>query len=273
MSERTPRLDLPFLMPAQAQKHVTVNEALARLDILVQAAVLSRALGDQPDTPLEGDGYIPPSNATGADWSTRSLGTLMVFHEGVWTAIPPWAGLGVYVRDEGVSLVHDGAGGGPLHDQIRQLDHQQGLGVGAASDAYNRVVIKSSGVLMTAEESGTGDLRLAMNKAGSAATASLLFQSDWSGRAEIGLAGEDSLTVKVSEDGNTWREAMRVDPLDGEIRVEGLSVRSDRLTLTRSLTPASASAPGQVGQMGWDSDHVYVCVAPDQWRRAALADW
>ena len=66
---------------------------------------------------------------------------------------------------------------------------------------------------------------------------------------------------------------MRVVPLDGEIRVEGLSVRSDRLTLTRSLTPASASAPGQVGQMGWDSDHVYVCVAPDQWRRAALADW
>ena len=39
MAERTPRLDLPWLMPAQAQKHVTVNEALARLDILVQAAV------------------------------------------------------------------------------------------------------------------------------------------------------------------------------------------------------------------------------------------
>ena len=33
---RSPALDLPYLMPTQAQKHVTVNDALSRLDALVQ---------------------------------------------------------------------------------------------------------------------------------------------------------------------------------------------------------------------------------------------
>ncbi len=34
MSENSPLLDLPLIQPAQAQKHVTHNEALERLDVL-----------------------------------------------------------------------------------------------------------------------------------------------------------------------------------------------------------------------------------------------
>ena len=49
---RTDNLFLP--LPAareQAQKHVTVNEALARLDAVVQLAVLSRGLTAPPARP------------------------------------------------------------------------------------------------------------------------------------------------------------------------------------------------------------------------------
>jgi len=273
MTDRTPRLDLPFVMPAQAQKHVTVNEALARLDILVQAAVLSRTQTTQPASPSEGDGYVLPDAPEGVDWALHAPGRLLVFHEGVWTAIAPWAGLGVYVHDEGLSLVHDGTDWRPLSDQIRQLDHQDGLGVGASADAYNRVVIKSPSVLMSAEDGGSGDLRLVMNKAVETATASVLFQSGWSGRAELGLAGEDAFSVKVSADGASWREALNVSASDGEVSLEGLKVRSDCLTLAQSRTPVSASASGETGQICWDGGHVYVCVAQNQWRRAALASW
>ena len=42
MSETSARLSLPYLMPSQAQKHVTHNEAVRQLDILVQANVQSR---------------------------------------------------------------------------------------------------------------------------------------------------------------------------------------------------------------------------------------
>lgn len=39
MPDTTANLGLPFILPAQAQKHVTHNEALQRLDVLVQAVV------------------------------------------------------------------------------------------------------------------------------------------------------------------------------------------------------------------------------------------
>lgn len=273
MSERTPRLALPWLMPAQAQKHVTVNEALARLDILVQAVVLSRTQTAQPAEPVEGDGFILTDNASGPAWSEHPAGTLLVFHEGVWTAITPWAGLGVYVRDEALNLAHDGAGWRPVSDQIRQLDQLAGLGVGAVADAYNRVVIKSSGVLMAAEDAGSGDMRLVMNKSATAATTSLLFQSGWSGRAEMGLAGDEAFSVKVSSDGATWREGLRLDPGTGHVSLPGLKVQSDRARILQSHTPASATAPGEAGDICWDGGHVYVCVAQDQWRRAMLSAW
>ena len=43
MSETSPRLDLPYIQPSQAQKHVTHNESLQRLDALVQMTVLALA--------------------------------------------------------------------------------------------------------------------------------------------------------------------------------------------------------------------------------------
>ncbi|WP_306016421.1 DUF2793 domain-containing protein [Oceanicaulis sp. MMSF_3324] len=273
MAERTPRLDLPWLMPAQAQKHVTVNEALARLDILVQAAVLSRVLGAQPDTPSEGEGYILPSSVTGADWAGAPEGVLIVFHEGVWTAIPPWPGMSVYVRDEACTLIHDGVSWRQASDQIRQLQGLEQLGVGASADSHNRLTVKSPGVLLSAEDGGSGDMRLVLNKAALANTTSLVFQSGWSGRAEFGLAGEDAFSVKVSEDGASWLEAIRVNPVEGLVTLTGLCVQSDRLQVSGSHTPASATAAGQAGQMCWDGGYLYVCVATDQWRRAALESW
>jgi len=45
----TPKLSLPYIMPAQAQKHVTHNEALAKLDVIVQLSVLSMNLKSPPE--------------------------------------------------------------------------------------------------------------------------------------------------------------------------------------------------------------------------------
>ncbi len=61
-------LTLPYLEAAQAQKHVTVNEALRLLDGLVQLAVLDRYLTTPPASPADGDRYIVASGAVGA-WS------------------------------------------------------------------------------------------------------------------------------------------------------------------------------------------------------------
>jgi hypothetical protein len=48
-------------------------------------------------------------------------------------------------------------------------------------------------------------------------TGSLLFQTGWSGRAEMGLAGTDNFSVKVSPGGASWLTALEVDKATGTV--------------------------------------------------------
>jgi len=57
MSE-TSNLSLPYRQSQQAQKQVTLNESLRRLDALVQLSVLSRTLAAEPVSPSSGDRYL-----------------------------------------------------------------------------------------------------------------------------------------------------------------------------------------------------------------------
>ncbi len=52
-----------------------------------------------------------------------------------------------------------------------------------------------------------------------------------------------------------------------------LDVNSDLVRVRTAKTPASASAAGNQGEICWDSNYVYVCVATNTWKRAALASW
>lgn len=72
MSDATVHLALPFIMAAQAQKHVTHNEALRVLDGVVQLSVKDRDLTAPPPSPADGDRYIVASGATGA-WAGWDL--------------------------------------------------------------------------------------------------------------------------------------------------------------------------------------------------------
>ncbi|MHA6288211.1 DUF2793 domain-containing protein [Maricaulis sp. CAU 1757] len=100
MAETTPRLGLPLIQPAQAQKHVTVNEALLALDALVMTAVESRSVIEQPTGPLEGQAWIVPAGASGADWSTVPAGEIAYWRDGSWHVVTPASGRRVHVADE-----------------------------------------------------------------------------------------------------------------------------------------------------------------------------
>ena len=79
---KTAQLDLPLVMPAQAQKHVTVNEALARLDAAAQLRVASSTLQDPPASADEGRSYLVPADASGA-WQGM-VGRIAVWSNGGW---------------------------------------------------------------------------------------------------------------------------------------------------------------------------------------------
>ena len=67
-----------------------------------------------------------------------------------------------------------------------------------------------------------------------------------------------------------------------EITVSGSSKlslsKAGDLTVAGKVTlpsqpPASASATGSTGDIAWDANYVYVCVATDTWKRAAISTW
>jgi len=108
----TARLRLPEIAAAQAQKHVTHNEALTALDTLVQLSVLDKDLTAPPGSPAEGDCYIVASAATG-DW-TGWDGRVARYEDGAWRSFLPGQGDGLgwlaYVQDEEAFYVLTGSG-------------------------------------------------------------------------------------------------------------------------------------------------------------------
>ncbi len=109
MSQTTPNLALSLVMPAQAQKHVTVNESLLRLDALVQAQAQSRSLAVQPGVPQDGQCWLVPAGASGVDWAAMAPGSLAIWRDGFWSEIAPRAGWRVHVLNEARDVVFDGA--------------------------------------------------------------------------------------------------------------------------------------------------------------------
>lgn len=51
-----------------------------------------------------------------------------------------------------------------------------------------------------------------------------------------------------------------------------IDLRSDVLMSTPNVPSSSADA-GLPGQMAWDADFWYVCVAPNTWKRSAISTW
>ena len=82
MSDISANLSLPFILPSQAQKHVTFNEGMRRLDTLVQLTVLAVDQTAPPVTPNDGDRYIVATGATG-DWAGHE-GDIAVLEETGW---------------------------------------------------------------------------------------------------------------------------------------------------------------------------------------------
>ncbi|MCB1534501.1 MAG: DUF2793 domain-containing protein [Rhodoblastus sp.] len=217
MSNST-RLALPFIDGAQSQKHVTHNEALVALDTLVHLAVKARDIAAPPVAPAEGDRYLVPTGASGA--FANYTGAVAAFDDGGWAFLTPRAGWRAYVETEDTFLLFDGATWKDVGLSLRNLQNLSRLGIGATADAANPLLAKLNSALLTARaagEGGTGDLRVALNKSTAGATVSQLYQTNYSGRAETGLAGDDNFHLKVSADGSLWKEALNVDSASGAV--------------------------------------------------------
>ena len=189
--DQTPNLQLPYIMPSQAQKHVTHNEAIRALDALVQIAVLDRDLVSPPLSPADGDRYLIAAGGLDA-WDGKD-GQIAAWQDGAWAFFAASAGWLVWVGDESRLLCHDGAAF--VDAAVHSVNPAPLVGVNSTADATDRLSVKSPASLF--DHQG-GDHRMKINKEAAGDTASMLFQSGYSGRAAFGLTGDDDWSVKVS---------------------------------------------------------------------------
>ncbi len=230
MSSTTPRSGMPLLAAAQAQKHVTHNEALLQLDALGCARILDRDLTAPPPSPSDGDTYLIHATATG-DWAGQD-GRIAYALGGGWRFYAPFAGLMAYVVDEAKPIVFDGTAWGDFVSLL-SLENIPMLGINTTADATNKFAVKSSAVLL--DNIGNG-IQAKLNKNASGDTASILYQTSYSGRAEFGLTGDDNFHCKVSPDGSSWTDALVIDKTSGALT----------LAAAAKLPNGSASAPALV---------------------------
>jgi uncharacterized protein DUF2793 len=211
MGETSAALSLPYIQPSQAQKHVTHNAALRILDAATQLSVLDGARVAPPAQPATGDRYLIASGATG-DWAGKD-GQIAVFDGTGWTCVMPKTGWRADIIPTGAQVRFDGAA---WVAALPDLQNVPQIGVQATADATNRLVVASDATLFSHDGGGH---QLKINKAADADTASLLFQSGWAARAEIGLSGSNNLSVKVSADGATFNDALVIDPASAALRI------------------------------------------------------
>jgi hypothetical protein len=206
--DTTPNLTLPYIMAAQAQKHITHNEAIRALDALLQLMVLDRDLASPPTSPANGDRYIVAASPTGA-WAGEA-GRVAAYEDRAWDFYVPKEGWLAWVADENLLLAHDGT----AWSTAVSLQNVPMIGINATADTTNRLAVKSTASLF--DNIGNGHQHK-INKAAAADTASMLFQTGYSGRAEVGTTGDDNLHIKVSADGSSWQEAIIVDRASGQV--------------------------------------------------------
>lgn len=97
---------IPLLNPAQAQKHVTVNEALLRLDAAANLVLQSRSVSAPPPAPNDGQAWAVPTGATG-DWSGRD-GQIAASFENGWHYLSAQTGWRAWIADEASAGIWDG---------------------------------------------------------------------------------------------------------------------------------------------------------------------
>ena len=212
MSNST-NLGLSFIEAAQAQKHVTHNEALLGLDTLVQLSVIDRDLVVPPGSPSDGDRYLVAASATG-DWAGKD-GQIAAWQDGAWKFHAPKVGWLIWIADEETLTVFDGTS-----YVAPPLQNASLLGINTTADANNKLAVRSNQMLfasLNAADSGNGNMLATLSKETAGDDAGFVFQQGFSSRALLGLLADDDFTIKVSSDGSGFTTGLIVDRNDGMV--------------------------------------------------------
>lgn len=103
----TPRLALPLLSAGQAQKEMSHNEALVRLDLTLHGNILALTAETPPDDPEPGQSWVLGSAPNGA-WAGHA-GEVAGWSEAGWRFVAPCEGMRLWLSlDTGFAVFSGG---------------------------------------------------------------------------------------------------------------------------------------------------------------------
>lgn len=255
MADNSNSLSLPFILPNQAQKHVTHNEALQILDVVTQLAVVSDDAQVPPATPAEGTRYIVGLSATGA-WAGHD-GEVALFETEGWRFFVPRAGWRAFVIGREAIVVHDGVDWIDLDsDEVQDID---AFGLGMTAPAQTPFSAKLNAALWTAlyqADGGDGSLISTLNKENSGNDAGFVLQQGFQTRALFGLFGSDDLRFSTSPDGSTFYDGINIDGATGIVSQPRLP-RFKGSTNFDNYCPADAWTRIAVNDMAFNDQAVF----------------
>ena len=161
------------------------------------------------------------------------------------------------ITDNG-ALVDISAGGGPTIDTRFSVS---GFGNGAAG--------RGTAILMNVPGSANSVNGVKMNAYTTGGTT-----VDQSVDLAFDLASSGALEEKmrIKANGN-FLIGTTTDDTINKLQVAGTVLASQFKLSGLNVAPASATAPGTVGEIRFDAGYMYVCVATNTWKRSPLATW
>jgi len=171
-------------------------------------------------------------------------------------------------------LIHDGSLPTPT-EKMCIMSSSGNVGIGTSGPTEALVVAKGldSKIVIDGTGSGTKRARLRLQNTDSEFYTELEYYWDGAGYStrlsaandlSFGSAGIGNINMIIKSGrvgiGTTSPSAL-------------LDINSNILRLRTSKTPASPEASGNAGDICWDSNYIYVCVATDTWKRVAIATW
>jgi|GEM_PF-808047 len=106
----------------------------------------------------------------------------------------------------------------------------------------------------------------------------------WTVRADAaeetgGNKGSNLQIIRYSDEGEALDAPFSIDRSTGNVGIGStdatskLDVNGDRIRIRQPMTPASSSAEGNEGDIAWDHEFLYICVAENKWKRIPLETW
>ncbi len=195
----TPNLGITLVEQSQAQKEVTINQALSTLDAITSYVVVDKDLATPPISPATGALYIVAASPTGA-WVGKA--TQLAYFDQVWRFITPQDGIRVWVRDEsadyrfnGTSWVIVASGGGSGDMLMATYDaaniSQQVVGTTASQTLTNKTINGANNTITNVNlaTAVTGNLPVANLGGGTSASASTFWRGDGTWATPAGGGG------------------------------------------------------------------------------------